>query len=42
MGGQGWMIPILLFPILLIGALIAFVVWLVQRLRRSTASAPAL
>jgi hypothetical protein len=42
MGGQGWMIPILLFPFLLIGALIAFVVWLVQRLRRSTASAPAL
>jgi hypothetical protein len=41
-GGQGWMIPILLFPFLLIGALVAFVVWLVQRLRRPRASAPAL
>jgi len=41
-GGQGWMIPILLFPFLLIGALVAFIVWLVQRLRRRTASAPAL
>jgi hypothetical protein len=39
-GGHGWIVPILLFPFVLIGALVAFVVWLVQRLRRPAVSAP--
>ncbi len=34
MGGRGWIIPILLFPFVLLGLLIAFVVWLIQRLLR--------
>jgi hypothetical protein len=33
-GGHGWIIPILLAPFAILGLLIAFVVWLVQRTRR--------
>ena len=33
-GGRGWVIPILLAPFVFLGLLIAFVVWLVQRIRR--------
>jgi hypothetical protein len=33
-GGHGWIIPILLAPFAILGLLIAFVVWLVQRIRR--------
>jgi hypothetical protein len=33
-GGRGWIIPILLAPFAILGLLIAFVVWLVQRIRR--------
>src|SRR5579862_822036 len=34
MGGEGWLIPIILAPFVLLGLIAAFVVWLVQRLRR--------
>jgi hypothetical protein len=33
-GGRGWVIPILLAPFVILGLLIALVVWLVQRIRR--------
>jgi hypothetical protein len=33
-GGRGWIIPILLAPFAILGLLIAFVVWLVQRTRK--------
>jgi len=36
-GGRGWIIPILLVPLVLFGLLIAFVVWLIQRLSRPAA-----
>jgi cytoskeletal protein CcmA (bactofilin family) len=39
LGGRGWFWPILLAPFMMLGLLIAFVVWLVQRLR--TPSVPA-
>jgi hypothetical protein len=34
MGGRGWIIPMILAPFLILGLLIAFAIWLVQRLRR--------
>jgi cytoskeletal protein CcmA (bactofilin family) len=34
MGGHGWIVPILLAPFVILGLLVAFVVWLVQRARR--------
>jgi hypothetical protein len=34
MGGRGWIVPILLAPFVILGLLVAFVVWLVQRARR--------
>jgi len=40
MGGRGWIIPIFLFPFVLLGLLVAFVVWLVQRLLKPAVSAP--
>jgi hypothetical protein len=41
-GGRGWIIPTLLAPFLILGLLIAFVVWIVQRTRRpSTPPVPA-
>jgi cytoskeletal protein CcmA (bactofilin family) len=36
-GGRGWIIPILLAPFVILGLLIAFVVWLIQRARRPAA-----
>jgi hypothetical protein len=33
-GGRGWIIPMLLAPFAILGLFIAFVVWLVQRIRR--------
>ncbi len=40
MGGRGWIIPIFLFPFVLVGLLVAFAVWLVQRLVKPAVSAP--
>ena len=34
MGGHGWLVPMLLAPFVILGLLIAFVIWLVQRARR--------
>jgi hypothetical protein len=33
-GGRGWIIPILLLPFVIVGLLIALVIWLIQRSRR--------
>lgn len=41
MGGHGWLVPILLAPFLIVGLLVAFVIWLVQRMRRTSAPAAA-
>ncbi|MFZ0760156.1 MAG: hypothetical protein WAM69_09420 [Candidatus Sulfotelmatobacter sp.] len=38
-GGRGWIVPILLTPFVFLGLLIAFVIWLIQRLRGSSAPA---
>src|ERR1700682_4737737 len=40
MGGRGWLIPIFLFPFVFLGLLIAFVVWLIQRLLNPAVPAP--
>lgn len=40
-GGRGWIVPILLAPIVILGLLVAFIVWLVQRLRRPAPHAAA-
>jgi hypothetical protein len=34
MGGRGWVVPILLAPLIALGLFIALVVWIIQRLRR--------
>lgn len=34
LGGRGWVIPIILAPFVVLGLLVAFVVWLVKRLSR--------
>ena len=42
MGGRGWLVPIVLAPFVVLGLLVAFVIWLVQRMRRpSTPAMPA-
>jgi hypothetical protein len=41
MGGHGWFIPILLAPFIVLGLLVAFVIWLVQRMRAPSAPAAA-
>jgi hypothetical protein len=41
MGGRGWIIPILLFPLVVVGLLVALIVWLVQRGRRPSIPAAA-
>lgn len=41
MGGRGWLVPILLSPLLILGLLIAFVIWLVRRLSGPSVPAPA-
>jgi hypothetical protein len=33
-GGHGWLLPILLTPIVLLGLLVALIVWIIQRTRR--------
>lgn len=35
-GGVGWMVPILLAPFLFLGAIIALIIWLVQRNRQTS------
>jgi hypothetical protein len=40
MGGAGWMLLIFLFPLLLFGGILALIIWLIQRSRR-TAPLPA-
>jgi hypothetical protein len=40
MGGHGWLLPIVLAPFLAIGLVVAFLIWLVRRMRRP--SSPAL
>lgn len=41
MGGRHWFVPIVLAPFVFIGLLVAFVIWLVQRVRRPSAPAVA-
>jgi hypothetical protein len=41
MGGRGWVLPVLLAPFIVLGLLIALVVWLVQRARRPSLPAAA-
>jgi hypothetical protein len=41
MGGRGWLVPLLLAPFLILGLLIAFVIWLVRRLSRPSLPATA-
>jgi hypothetical protein len=41
MGGHGWLVPIVLAPFLVLGLLIAFVIWLVQRKRGPAAAVAA-
>ena len=41
MGGHGWLVPILLFPFVMLGLFIAFVIWIIQRVRRSSLPAAA-
>jgi hypothetical protein len=40
-GGHGWLLPILVTPIVLLGLLVAMVVWIVQRTRRPSWPAAA-
>lgn len=40
MGGAGWLLLIALFPLLLLGGIVALIIWLIQRSRR-TAPVPA-
>jgi hypothetical protein len=40
-GGHGWLLPILVTPIVLLGLLVALVVWIVQRARRPSLPARA-
>ena len=35
LGGSGWMLLVLLFPILFLGGVVALIIWLVQRSRRT-------
>jgi hypothetical protein len=40
-GGHGWLLPILLTPIVLLGLLVALIVWIIQRARRPSLPAAA-
>jgi hypothetical protein len=40
-GGHGWLLPILVTPIVLLGLLVALVVWIIQRTRRPSLPAAA-
>lgn len=39
MGGRGWLLPMLMAPFIILGLLVAFVIWLVQRLRNPSVPA---
>lgn len=41
MGGRGWFLPMLMAPFIVLGLLVAFIVWLVQRLRSPSVPAAA-
>jgi hypothetical protein len=41
MGGRGWLLLIVLFPFVVLGLLVAFVVWLIERLRQPSVPAAA-
>jgi len=41
MGGRGWVVPVLLAPFIVLGLLVALLVWLVQRARRPSLPAAA-
>jgi cytoskeletal protein CcmA (bactofilin family) len=41
MGGRGWVLLIFLMPIIFLGAVIAFIVWLIRRLLRPSVPAAA-
>lgn len=41
MGGRGWLVPMLLTPFVVLGLLIAFVIWMIRLMRRPTAPAAA-
>lgn len=41
MGGRGWLVPIVLAPFLVLGLLVALVIWIVQRKRQGAAPAVA-
>jgi len=41
MGGRVWLVPVLLSPFLILGLLIAFVIWLVRRLSKPSLPATA-
>jgi hypothetical protein len=40
-GGHGWLLRILLTPIVLLGLLVALIVWIIQRARRPSLPAAA-
>lgn len=41
LGGRAWFVPLLLAPFVILGLLIAFVVWLVRRIQRPSPSTAA-
>jgi Polymer-forming cytoskeletal len=41
MGGRAWLLPMLMAPFIILGLLVAFVVWLLERLRNPSAPAAA-
>ena len=41
MGGRAWVVPVLLAPFIVLGLLVALVIWLVQRARRPSLPAAA-
>lgn len=40
-GGHGWLLPIVLTPIVLLGLLVALIIWIIQRARRPSLPAAA-
>jgi hypothetical protein len=34
LGGAGWMLLFLLFPLIFLGGIVALIIWLIQRSRR--------
>ncbi|HXY08871.1 MAG TPA: hypothetical protein VEI52_13605 [Terriglobales bacterium] len=39
LGGAGWMVLVLLFPLIVLGGIVALIIWLVQRSRRTVPAA---